>query len=104
MQCAGAMTCRWLEHWRSEHATSRGPRSAPTPRSGSCPFSPSRSRSSPVREPCRSGRPLFVVRADTDRVHLEGLGMKYMLLLGGTMEPEEREKNPELAAVYQRVG
>ena len=30
--------------------------------------------------------------------------MKYMLLLGGTMEPEERDKNPELAAAYQRVG
>src|SRR5260370_41295784 len=73
-------------------------------RSGSCPYSPSRSRSTPVREPCRSGRPMFVVRADTDRVQLEGPGMKYMLLLGGTMEPEERAKNPELAAAYQRVG
>jgi len=30
--------------------------------------------------------------------------MKYILLLGGTMEREERAKNPELAAAYERVG
>jgi hypothetical protein len=30
--------------------------------------------------------------------------MKYMLLLGGTMEPEERSKNPAMAGAYERIG
>lgn len=29
--------------------------------------------------------------------------MKYVLLLGGTMEPEERAKNPAMAAAYERI-
>jgi hypothetical protein len=29
--------------------------------------------------------------------------MKYVLLFGGTMEPEERAKNPEMAAAYERI-
>ncbi|GAC1682170.1 MAG: YciI family protein [Candidatus Dormibacteraceae bacterium] len=30
--------------------------------------------------------------------------MKYLLLFGGTMEPEERANNPEIAAAYERIG
>lgn len=30
--------------------------------------------------------------------------MKYVLLLGGNMEPDARAKNPELQAAYERVG
>ena len=29
--------------------------------------------------------------------------MKYVMLFGGTMEPEERAKNPALAAAYERI-
>ncbi|MDQ2923035.1 MAG: YciI family protein [Candidatus Dormibacteraeota bacterium] len=29
--------------------------------------------------------------------------MKYVLLFGGTMEPEDRAKNPALAAAYERI-
>src|ERR1700687_118595 len=29
--------------------------------------------------------------------------MKYVLLFGGTMEPEERAKDPEMAAAYERI-
>jgi hypothetical protein len=29
--------------------------------------------------------------------------MKYVLLFGGTMEPEERAKNPEMQAAYERI-
>jgi hypothetical protein len=29
--------------------------------------------------------------------------MKYVLLFGGTMEPEERAKNPAMAAAYERI-
>jgi hypothetical protein len=29
--------------------------------------------------------------------------MKYVLLFGGTMEPEERAKNPAMAAAYARI-
>lgn len=30
--------------------------------------------------------------------------MKYVLLLGGNMEPDARQKDPELQAAYERVG
>lgn len=29
--------------------------------------------------------------------------MKYVMLFGGTMEPEERAKDPEMAAAYERI-
>lgn len=29
--------------------------------------------------------------------------MKYVLLFGGTMEPEERAKNPEMQAAHERI-
>src|ERR1700682_585681 len=29
--------------------------------------------------------------------------MKYVLMFGGTMEPEERAKNPAMAAAYERI-
>ena len=29
--------------------------------------------------------------------------MKYVMLFGGTMEPEDRAKNPALAAAYERI-
>ena len=29
--------------------------------------------------------------------------MKYVLLFGGTMEPEERANNPEMQAAYERI-
>ena len=29
--------------------------------------------------------------------------MKYVLLFGGTMEPEERAKNPAMAAAYEHI-
>ena len=30
--------------------------------------------------------------------------MKYVLLFGGTMEPEERAHNPAMAAAYEQIG
>src|SRR5713226_4990999 len=50
MRCGGATTFRWMKRLRSRRATSLERRSAPTRRSGSCRFCPSRSLSTQVPE------------------------------------------------------